>query len=169
MSLFNSGYVVEDGTGLNNSTSYVSVADAKQYLNNLGKGSAFVASSDAIIQAFLNNATLYLDTEYNYMSSKLKVDQALQFPRTTSAGIPEKIKYATVELALLIQENNLFYSPADASSTVKEEKIGPIEVKYATAQEFKSYTAKKNILNFIESLIAPYLVSLSDGLSFQRG
>ena len=70
-------FIVEDGTGLSNATSYVSLADAQDYVDTYMTGITLTEQS-------LNIATQDTDLEFRgrYRGSMLTTTQALSFPRT---------------------------------------------------------------------------------------
>ena len=68
--------IVEDGSGLANADSYVSVADCQAYAAD--HGLAFAGEAAAL--AALRNATLYLDGEYTYCGERATDIQALEWP-----------------------------------------------------------------------------------------
>ena len=118
--------IVEDGTGLGTSESYVSVADAGTYCTNHGL-SAWTGT-DAVKEAALRNATQYIDTTYNFRSAKSYQYQALEFPRQMwdwdLDPLMTRLRSATVELAVKALTESLF---ADVEpNVVTLVKVGPI-------------------------------------------
>lgn len=124
--------IVEDGTGLPNADSYVSVADCQAYA--AAHGLAF-AGEEAALEAALRNATLYLDGEYTYRGERATGTQALEWPRTVVDGVPREVVSACCELAVRALKGPLWQ---DVSSTTAgaaiEKTVGPITTKYATAE-----------------------------------
>lgn len=125
--------IVEDGTGLPNADSYVSVADCQAYA--AAHGLAF-AGEDAALEAALRNATSYLDSAYEFVGSRLYLEQALEWPRTVNQGrVPAAVVNACCELAARALKGPLWQ---DVSSTTAgaaiEKTVGPITTKYATAE-----------------------------------
>ena len=171
MSLFSTnGFLVEDGNGNQNSTSYLSVADATNYLNNLGKGTAFDALTNEQKQSYLMQATLFIDKEFCFAITKRKETQALQFPQAVEPHLPENIKIATIELAEIIRNGNLFYSPGEKETFVSERKVGPITTKFTKATEIdgpQTKSKQKNKLDFVKELLSPFIYSPLD--QFIRG
>ncbi len=99
-------FIVEDGTGLSDSTSYMSVADFKQFWENKGKD--YTSTTDAVIQVALNNAADWMSYSFRYKGSITKDTQALDFPRAgicdrngrdVSYEVPADIVKATAYLA----------------------------------------------------------------------
>ena len=105
-------FVVETGSGSATANSYISLADADDYVDNyLRNKSAWTGLTDGLKQQYLREATQALDGIYGarWRGYRFSDTQALDWPRTsavTSDGwivsqteIPEAIKRATVELA----------------------------------------------------------------------
>ena len=134
-------FVVEDGTGLSNSTSYASVAGFQQYWENKGVDYTTTPATE-VIQVWLNESTQFIDNNYTFCGDPLEEDQALQLPQSDLYykkvnpltgncypvdGIPKEVETATYEIAHARQ--------ADASKNtidgnVSEKAIGPVRVKY---------------------------------------
>ena len=118
--------IVEDGSGLSDSESYVSVADAATYCT--AHGLTAWTGVDAVKESALRNATQYIDTMYNFRSAKSYQYQALEFPRQLwdwdIDPLMTRLRSATVELAVKALTENLF---ADVEpSVVTMVKVGPI-------------------------------------------
>ena len=99
-------FVVEDGTGLANSTSFCSVAFANAYARIHGK-TAWLALTDEQKQITLVMATDYVNSGYDWRGKQVVPDQALAHPRcgfTIPSGketteVPPCVKKAVAELA----------------------------------------------------------------------
>ena len=99
-------FVVEDGTGLPNSTSFVSVAYAESYATIHGK-SDWLQLEEEQKQITLVLASDYINSQYNWRGEPVKSDQALALPRggfripsgVSNTGVPSCVKKATAELA----------------------------------------------------------------------
>lgn len=114
----------EDGSGLADAESYVSVADCTTYA--AAHGLAFTGT-ESEQEAKLRRATQYLDTEYTFKGERLTQTQALAWPRTVVPGIPREIVGACCELAC---KSGDLWADVDASAVI-EKTIGPITKKYA--------------------------------------
>lgn len=130
--------VVEDGTGLNNSESYISVSDCDSYHLNRGNSSWSNLTTEQKEQN-LRKATQYIDSTYLFYGVIYKTTQSLSFPREDiednegrklDNSIPQKIKDATCELALASIDKELI-SITDNSNYVTKQKVGDLEVEYA--------------------------------------
>ena len=143
--------VLEDGTGLTNSESYVDVAYVDAYF--LKRGITQWASLTNREQLIIR-AMDYIENNYTYQGTKLISTQALQFPRLINGETvyPIALKNAVCELALKSNEEDLL---ADTDKTTIREKVGTLEIEYDPNQDnTKSY-------NYVNKLLAPYLVSTS--------
>jgi len=93
-------FIVEDGTGKIDSTSYCTVAEYKQWLENKGE---VTTETDSIIQARLNVGTEFIDG-FNFLGTKADISNSLQFPRIgikyyADNVIPIEVKKATMYAA----------------------------------------------------------------------
>lgn len=123
--------VVEDGTGLANAESYVSVAVCDAY--HLAMGNTTWTGADSVKEPALRRATQYIDAMYRIKSERLLPTQALEFPRVDISWLlpdwPVKaLVDATCELALKALSGALI-SDTTAES-IKREKVGPIETEF---------------------------------------
>lgn len=118
--------IVEDGSGLDDAESYVSVADAGTYCT--AHGLSAWTGADGVKEAALRNATQYIDTTYNFRSAKSYQYQALEFPRQMwdwdLDPLMTRLRSATVELAVKALTESMF---ADVEpNVVTLVKVGPI-------------------------------------------
>ena len=143
--------IIEDGTGLSNSESYVDESYVDAYF--LKRGNIEWASLTNREQLIIR-AMDYIENNYTYQGTKLISTQALQFPRLINGETvyPIALKNALCELALKSNEEDLL---ADTDKTTIREKVGALEIEYDANQDnIKSY-------NYVNKLLAPYLVSTS--------
>ena len=143
--------VIENGQGLSNAESYVDVdyVDAYFLKRGLTQWASLTNREQLIIRAMD-----YIENNYTYQGAKLVSTQALQFPRLINGETvyPIALKNAVCELALKSNEEDLL---ADTDKTTIREKVGTLEVEYDPNQDnIKSY-------NYVNKLLAPYLVSTS--------
>ena len=143
--------VLEDGTGLTNAESYVDESYVNAYFLKRGitEWAGLTNREQLIIRAMD-----YIENNYTYQGTKLISTQALQFPRLINGETvyPIALKNAVCELALKSNEEDLL---ADTDKTTIREKVGALEVEYDPNQDnTKSY-------NYVNKLLAPYLVSTS--------
>jgi hypothetical protein len=135
--------IVENGSGLANAESYVSVNDAAAYA--AARGLTFPASPAAKAEQALRRATAWLDGRYRSRflgQRKNGRDQALEWPRINACDrdgnelapgeIPVEIVNATIEAAVREMASPGGLSPDVTPGKVKKRaKVDTIEVEYA--------------------------------------
>lgn len=100
-------FIVEDGTGLDNATSYVSVLEADDYAQFVGDED-WDELDEQDKEFNLMITTTFVDNLLRWNGVLLNLDQALNFPRTNLydnqgrrlSGVPTAIKNAVMQLAL---------------------------------------------------------------------
>lgn len=143
--------VLEDGTGLTNAESYVDVdyVDAYFLKRGITEWAGLTNREQLIIRAMD-----YIENNYTYQGTKLLSTQSLQFPRLINGETvyPIALKNAVCELALKANSGDLLQ---DTGKITIREKVGALEVEYDSNQDdLTSY-------NYVNKLLAPYLVSTS--------
>lgn len=152
--------VVETGSGLSTSNSYLSVADADTYHTNHGNPTAWSALTTTAKEEHLILASQYVDVKYAWRGQRASENQAMAWPRLdvedndgyvrSSSTIPREIKDAVAEAALISVSDTLLPSVADPGITEKSIKAGPVtkSVKYAGgASGLKKYPLVDKLLN----------------------
>ncbi|MCC6425641.1 MAG: hypothetical protein IT435_02350 [Phycisphaerales bacterium] len=102
------GFVVEDGTGIANATSYIGVAFFRGYFSDRGRDVR--GFTDAQVKAFCIRATDFIEQQFGqqFKGTRTTLTQALSFPRedVTVDGVdladdtvPVLLQYATAEYA----------------------------------------------------------------------
>ena len=144
--------VIEDGTGLTNSESYVDESYVDAYFLKRGN-----TEWDSITnkESRIVLAMDFIENNYTYLGTKLVSTQSLSFPRLINGETilpPLSLKNALCELALKANSGDLLQ---DTGKTTIREKVGTLEVEYDPNQDdLTSY-------NYVNKLLAPYLVSTS--------
>ena len=127
--------IVEDGTGLSNAQSYISVADFQAYWT--ARGMDYTGEDDETIEIWLILATKYADANYNWDGMIATTDQSLNIPRVNwydkqgrdlNYMVPSFIKYGVCELAAIRQADNF---ETTATTGVKSESYGPVSITYS--------------------------------------
>lgn len=130
---------VEDGTGLNNSTSYVSESYLETYANDRN----ITLSYDSDILLIKGMDVL---ESMNFTGDKASQSQALQYPRInvvidgyliTSTTIPAPLMQGLCELCIGIDQGNDPNAPQTRET--KREKVGDIEVEYMDNARASTY------------------------------
>ena len=134
-------FIVEDGTGVSDANSYVSVGAADAYFsirNNLWSGDE-IAKQSALIKA-----TDYIDAKYHKLpGQKLKASQSLLWPRVglpqSITGMPIQLIKATFEYAFIaLTQGSLAPLPQYVDSgkvlSVSKKRVGPLEISYSDSE-----------------------------------
>lgn len=155
-------FTEEDGTGLEDSNSYSSLAFSEEYL-----GDAW-AASDGVKEAALMAATEYLDLRWGSKLRGIPLAelQALEFPRSglydrygrVIEGIPQEIAKATCLYAAEHVAGTLYPNPSSSTSKdVKRKKtvVGPIttEVEYQGSSTDASWLSFPKADKFVKEFI----------------
>lgn len=173
--------VVEDGTGIANANSYISIADADTYFNDRGNETWPDLDSDVKVSALIR-ATDYLTRTYygKWAGTKYLLGQSLDWPRayvrTQSdyeyanlyyygfyplSPLPKLLLSATAELAYKVSQG-IDLDP-DLSQGITRETIGPITVEYdKNSRRLPTFSA-------IEKILAPLLKPVSLNFCISRG
>ena len=117
--------IVENGTGLADAESYVSVADCGTYCT--AHGLTAWTGTDAAKEVALRIATQYLDTNYAFKAEKTYVDQSLEFPRyfwEWDDPMMNRLRNACCELAVKALAGSL-YQDVEPAHTIRV-TVGPI-------------------------------------------
>ena len=150
--------VVEDGSGLSTSESYISVANADARHTSLGNTAW--TGTDAAKEAALRKATEYLEQRYasRWRGTRLLRAQRLSWPRygaevhgytIESTIVPDVVANACADLAVKTLSETL---NADQERGIVREKVGPLETEYDPySSQAKRYPA-------IDEMLAPYLL-----------
>ncbi|UGO52721.1 putative virion structural protein [Serratia phage vB_SmaS_Opt-155] len=150
--------IVEDGSGVANANSYVSLEQTKQYALSRG---LTLPDADPDIESLMHQAVDYLQYNYQYRGEKTYPDAELEFPRTGIKGyapdqIPSRIKNAQMQLTALAYEHDL--SPVTSSGVVRE-KVDVIEVQYSDGGDTGPFQS-----DMIDNMMSPFTQSTSVGL-----
>ena len=134
-------FTLEDGTGIAEANSYMSVAEFKTYHNDRGNVINDLGGDGGIQQALIRG-TDYIEQRWGtlFMGSREFDEQPLAFPRVNLydrdgdlvQGIPDRLKFALAEYALQAKSSALFLEPTvDATGLrIRRQKIGPIEQEF---------------------------------------
>lgn len=154
-------FVVEDGTGKATATSYITVAEFRQYWENRGTSyptdTAPATTEDDKIKGYLNSATEFIDVTFRFKGLKVSDDQALEFPRygvmrrngrlIDSDIVPTDIKNACAYLAGMKSSMDLNV----VENNVRSESYGPVSKAYAGGQSIS--------FPYVSKLLRDYVVS----------
>lgn len=134
--------VVENGTGLSNANSYLSLEDVRAYA--LARGT-LLPTDDAELEGMVIRAMDYLEAQRSkFQGTRTNVAQSLQWPRTgvlvdcryalAPDAIPNELKAALAQLTMEVF-GGLVLMPSSDGRVVKKEKVDVIETEYMTSQD----------------------------------
>ena len=132
--------IVEDGTGLTDSNSYVSVVFADDYFSARGV-SEWENLEEAQKEQCLIRATDYIDNIFQWCGKKEFENQALRFPRVELrdyegaevSGIPVCLKQAVCDAALVGMSGELFQT-SEVNGDVVSENITSLAFTYSKSE-----------------------------------
>lgn len=136
--------IVEDGTGLPDANSYVSVADASAFLTARGLGSV---DSQHLIKAFD-----FINRKWLYKGKPLVATQSGEFPRDSN-GVPARVIQAQCETAYEIKRGFEPYQKTSSQVTKQSVSVGPVSKTVETmAGELPELrTVEQTLARFIAS------------------
>lgn len=137
--------VLEDGSGLETSNSYASVAEADAILDPQNNTTAWDAASDETKGNMLIWATRLIDQHVRWSGYRATEDQALRWPRYNvydrdgyqfdSDIVPEPVKQATAELARYLLSDDR--TAEEETRGFKRLKAGPVEMEIDRTDRIK--------------------------------
>lgn len=135
--------IVEDGTGKENSNSYVDVEYADAYFLDRGI-TKWADLQDKAVR--LIRGTDFIDNVFKWKGKKKTQEQALHFPRInlldddgyTVEGIPDRLKQAVCEASLMSNEGTtLFLNESKKGDIISENIAGQLSFTYDTKTKVK--------------------------------
>jgi len=172
--------IVEDGTGLANAESYISVVDCDALLIQWGRSSAaWLALTDAEKEGLLRNSTMFIDSEYAGRWSGCVVNntQSLSWPRLNaykangqsipSDEVPSEVLRAASFIAVESIDGGV-YANEDNGARIASESVG---LGSGALSESKSYIGGKDASYSSKSadLVLKPLLSGTTGRTVYRG
>lgn len=157
-------FYLEDGSGVSNATSYISLDEAKQiYFDN---GYSFGTFTDDVFKRYLNQATSWLDNNYRryYTGIRQYDDQNLEWPRSSAYyatdsflisenTVPEEIKNAVVEVSYLIASGEDISPIISKSGQIKEYEVEVDVIKEKTVYTDGS-TLYKDVYTIVDEVLS---------------
>jgi hypothetical protein len=160
--------VVENGTGMSNAESYVSVADADAYHVAHTGSTTWAAASNTAKEIALRRATSYVDEKWadQWKGSRMAFSQALRWPRVgaldldglliPTAPIPVRLRNAVAEIAAeIIDGTDPDPTETNEGATTSESiSVGPISISESfsgsSSQQPKFTKAARMVADLIE-------------------
>jgi len=170
--------VVEDGTGLADANSYVTLAEAETYFSDTGN--LGFAGTDDFKNQNLINAAMAVDITYGqrYLSYlRDNTVQALLWPRhdvwdrharrISSGVIPKSLKDAQCEMALLSQNGVDLYPSGSAADQITSSSVSIGDISESnTYQRPAKDTAQYDGFRKVEQILWPILTPESQAMRF---
>jgi len=144
---------VEDGTGIEDADSYVTIAYATSYFSTRGI-TTFAELTESEQEILLIKATDYIDNVFEWNGVREYPDvQTLRFPRTklydyegqSVTGVPKAIKDAVCEAVLILLDDTDLYQTESENGAVTSEKIGQLAFTYDVSQKIIGSTLFESI------------------------
>lgn len=141
-------FVVEDGTGLDDATSYLALDEFRQMWRNVGRDESTLSDDD--VKTLLNRSTRVIDAigANRWPGWRVSEDQALDWPRTgaeyrdgrviVSDAVPKEIETATSEAAYAIHTAVDLEPVIEGAGAVQSETVN---VGRTAVMESKTYFA----------------------------
>lgn len=139
--------IVEDGSCIEGANSYVSLVYADDYFTQQGSA-AWDSKSGIDKERALVKASAYIDGVFKWRGKRKTAEQSLSFPRTllidddgyTVDGIPDKLKRAVCEAAVVAASGTELFNIDNANGAVTSERIGELSFSYDAAHKAKDTT-----------------------------
>lgn len=146
--------IVEDGTGMTDSNSYVEVDYADNYFLARGK-SEWQSLETERKESALICATDYVDATFRWNGNKKTAEQALRFPRINLfdyegclvEGIPTALKQAVCECAFILSQGTELFQVESENGNVVSETIGSLSFTY----DSKAKDTNKSLYNSVNA------------------
>jgi hypothetical protein len=160
--------IVEDGSGITDANSYVTVAELQKYCDDRGFVLPNLALEVMIIKA-MDYIEAQADRFQGYIGNPF---QRLQWPRldvyingflVPSDVIPEPLKKAQMQLALEVAKG-VDLMPTSSGQFVVREKVGPIETQYSESVG----TGSQPSLTAVDAIMACLFGASGSFLSLRR-
>lgn len=152
-------FIVEDGTGLPNANSYVSVTDFREYWSD--RGVIFSTQTDEQIQQHLIKATQYIDKNFRYIGVRPNETNALNWPRWYAyseegyvySGVPNDIVFATCEAGALSIDGISLFTSTEKGVNEKTENVGPVQTTYKYTSQQTGRVVYQSVQVYLKDLI----------------
>jgi len=166
--------IVEDGTGLPDSDSYISLTDARSYAAAYG---VTLPTDDTAAEVALRQGAAYVDMQEGcFTGTRLNETQALAWPRygavnaygfaIPSDSVPAAMKYAQVYAAAEYGAGTDVRATDDGKGIASEEVVGAVKVSYFD----NGKTGGSVVITKAMDALKPLLVACgNNGFSFRVG
>jgi len=161
-------FIVEDGTGIEDSNAYVDIDFALDYLF-ADKLKLFSSLDDEEQEAAIIAGTQYIDITYEWIGDRCSLSQGLNWPRSDAElhgfvieGVPAAIKKATCEAAYLyLTEEGGLYSTEGDKEVARERIEGAVDISYVNPKDRVKDTLTR--FEVLDKLVRDYCAQKDDG------
>lgn len=134
--------IAEDGTGLPNADSYVTIEFADSYFSARGVAGWASLAQTAKEQALIR-ATDFVDNIYQWLGKKAAPEQALRFPRVNLrdyegneiVGVPTCLKQAVCDAANMASSGTELFQTKNENGEVVSETITTLSFTYSKSDK----------------------------------
>lgn len=140
--------IVENGTGLPNADSYVSVEYADDYFSARGVSGWDSLSNEKKEQSLIC-ATDYIDNIFQWYGKKATTEQSLRFPRVNIkdyegqdiVGVPNCLKQAVCDAANILSNGTELFQKKNENGDVVSETITTLSFTYSKSDKSEQTTS----------------------------
>lgn len=152
-------FTPEDGTGVEDANAYVTVEDADTYMSERARA-AWASLSEPQKQAAIIEATIFLDSTFQWRGEIKSTSQGIAFPRVNCVDrdgryyddqVPKQVKAACCELAWLARSGALIASETEAA--IKRVEAGPVKVEFLNGNK----VADADKFAWVNRLVGPLI------------
>ena len=159
--------IVENGTGLTDSNSYVSVVFADDYFSARGVSGWDALEVEQKEQALIR-ATDFIDNIFQWCGKKASAEQALRFPRVNVRdyegnvieGIPTCLKQAVCDVAIVTANGKELFTTAKENGDVVSETITSLSFTYSKTERT---TTSKTLYDSVNTKLRGLYVDSTKG------
>lgn len=132
-------FLVEDGTGITNATSYVTVQEYRDYFSIRPEATVVATLTDTQIENLLMRATILVELFFQFEGIEATTTQSLLWPRqlvtNTCTGksipsniIPIELKNTVIEIADYIRRKDTATQSSEYLDTIQSNEIAELEL-----------------------------------------
>lgn len=148
--------IIEDGSGVENADTFVSVVDADQYAIDRGLSSWAGETDTTAKEAALRRAADYLRDNYaqRWRGEPNEDGQALPFPRNGETTIPAPVIRANIELAIIALDAPLWEVEEARGGILAESRgVGPLQRSF----QFANTGQRQRVFRNVDKMLSAFL------------
>ena len=159
--------IVENGNGLPNADSYVSVEFADSYFSARGVSAWASLTTEQKEQALIRG-TDFIDNVFQWCGKKATAEQSLRFPRVNLKdyegnaieGIPNCLKQAVCDVAIVASNGTELFEVSEHNGDVLSETITSLSFTYSKTERS---TTTKTLYDSVNTKLRGLYVDSSKG------